>query len=104
MVCRATTLLQSIGYVAMENWEKIYPKHRLSGTLLDVPWYSEPDRIKFRSHRRRRAVRSDSCSPLAINARIGWIALGVSKYPAVDMLWPLIYSDHRTRASHDGFG
>jgi hypothetical protein len=29
MVCRATTLLQSIGCVAMENWEKICPKHRL---------------------------------------------------------------------------
>jgi hypothetical protein len=45
-------LLQSIGYVAMENWEKIYPKLRLSDALSDVPWYSEPDRIKFRSHRR----------------------------------------------------
>jgi hypothetical protein len=30
MVCRATTLLQSIVCVAMENWEKICPKHRPS--------------------------------------------------------------------------
>jgi hypothetical protein len=37
MVCRATTLLQSIGCVAMENWEKICPKHRLSGCLLKHP-------------------------------------------------------------------
>jgi hypothetical protein len=31
MVCRATTLLQSIGCVTMENWEKIGLKVDLSG-------------------------------------------------------------------------
>jgi hypothetical protein len=39
-----------------------------------------------------------------ISAQISWIVPGVSKYHTVDMLQPLNYSDHRTRASHDCFG
>jgi hypothetical protein len=39
-----------------------------------------------------------------IRAQMSWIASGVSKYHIVDMLRPLNYSDHRTRASHSCFG
>jgi hypothetical protein len=33
MIYRSTTLIQSLGCVAIENLEIIYPKHHLSGTL-----------------------------------------------------------------------
>jgi hypothetical protein len=77
MVCRATTLLQSIGCVTMENWEEIGLKVDMLGAL-----NRSSDGTVSRSGRQlcpspptcRTRIRAFTA---VIHARIGWIALGV---------------------------
>jgi hypothetical protein len=76
--------------VCQTNWRTIwwYSNRIGSGSAPSLPT----------SHARIHAI------VVVIRAQISWIAPGVSKYHTVDMLWPLNYSDHRTRASHSYFG
>jgi hypothetical protein len=77
MVCRATTLLQSIGCVAMENWEEIGLKVDLSGALnhsSDVTVSRSGRQLCPSPPMSRTRIRAFAA---VIHARIGWIALGV---------------------------
>jgi hypothetical protein len=96
MVCWATILLQSLGCVAIQNLEKICPEFDLSGQL-NPPRHGTVHQGKQVQKLAAdepctdsRSCRRDSCSDRVDSA---WDRVRIL---AVDKLWPLNYSDHRT--------